>query len=73
MGVEKGTQKARTEVTKFLTQYIKEHDLQNSKNRRNINPDKELTALLHLDQSDSLTYFNLQKFLKVHFTNQASN
>ena len=68
MGVEKGTEKARTEVTKFLTQYIKEHNLQNSQNRRNINPDEKLTTLLHLSKTDSLTYFNLQKFLKIHFT-----
>ena len=37
---------ARTEVTKKLWAYIKKHGLQDTKNKRNINPDTALAAVL---------------------------
>jgi chromatin remodeling complex protein RSC6 len=36
----------RTEVTKKLWEYIKRHNLQDSKARRMINPDEKLAAVL---------------------------
>lgn len=35
----------RTEVTKKLWAYIKKHGLQDTKNRRNINPDEKLQKI----------------------------
>ena len=67
LGKPQGTEMARTEVTKFLTAYIKEHDLQDPSNRRRIKPDKKLQKLLNSKTSDEVTYFNLQKYMKVHF------
>ena len=67
LGKPKGTEMARTEVTKFLTTYIKEHELQDPSNRRKILPDKKLQTLLNTKKSDEVTYFNLQKYMKVHF------
>ena len=67
LGKERGTQMARTEVTKFLTGYIKEHDLQDPTNRRHILPDDALKSLLKVDDKDEVTYFNLQKFMKGHY------
>ena len=58
---------ARTEVTKYLTKYIKEHKLQDESNRRKILPDNSLQKLLNVSSSDEVTYFNLQKYMKVHF------
>jgi chromatin remodeling complex protein RSC6 len=66
-----GTEMARTEVTKYLTQYIKEHKLQDEANRRKILPDKPLQQLLNVGQGDEVTYFNLQKYMKVHFPKSA--
>ena len=63
----KGTEMARTEVTKYLTTYIKEHSLQDAVNRRKIIPDKRLGKLLNIGKDDEVTYFNLQKYMKVHF------
>ncbi|MEX1012757.1 MAG: SWIB/MDM2 domain-containing protein [Waddliaceae bacterium] len=37
---------ARTEVTKRLWDYIKKNKLQDEKNRRNINPDSQLSPIL---------------------------
>ena len=67
LGKPEGTEMARTEVTKFLTQYIAEHKLQDQANRRKILPDKPLQKLLNADSNDEVTYFNLQKYMKVHF------
>ena len=67
LGQPKGTEIARTEVTKFLTCYIKEHELQDPENRRRIKPDKKLQKLLNNAANDEVTYFNLQRYMKVHF------
>ena len=68
-----GTEMARTEVTKELQKYILSHNLQDPANRRNINPDTKLRKLLGMKKSDSLTYFNLQKWMKPHFKSSASS
>ena len=67
LNCEHGTQMARTEVTKFLTQYIKQHDLQDPSNRRRILCDEPLASLLSVGPEDEVTYFNLQKYMKPHF------
>ena len=67
LGKDEGTEMARTEVTKELQKYILSHKLQDPANRRNINPDTKLRKLLGMKKSDSLTYFNLQKWMKPHF------
>ena len=61
---------ARTQVTKAITKYCQEHDLQNKKDRRIIMADKTLQKLLRVTKNDELTYFNLQKYMKVHFPNK---
>ena len=63
----KGSEMARTEVTREINTYIRTHKLQDKDNGRKINADKKLTALLSLGPKDELTYFNLQKFMSPHF------
>ena len=67
LGKESGTMMARTEVTREINQYIREHKLQNPENGRHILPDKKLGKLLRVGKDDELTYFNLQKFMSPHF------
>ena len=68
LGEKKGILLARTEVTKKITAYIKAHDLQNPVNKREIIPDAPLKKLLSLnDESEALTFFNLQRYMKPHF------
>ena len=64
---------ARTEVTKHLTAYIKSNNLQDNANKRRINPDAKLSKLLNVGPNDEVTYFNLQKYMKVHFPKTAAN
>ena len=67
LGKPKGTEMARTEVTKEINQYIVSHNLQDKKNGRIIRADAKLRKLLRLNKSDELTYFNLQKYMSPHF------
>jgi len=61
---------ARTEVTKRINAYCKEHGLQGKDDKRVLKPDKTLKTLLRLGKNDELTFFNLQKYMKVHFPNK---
>ena len=65
--LKKGSFLSRTDVTRGISKYIREHDLQNPNNRREIFPNKDLRKLLAVPQDAELTFFNLQKYLKVHF------
>jgi upstream activation factor subunit UAF30 len=62
-----GTEMARTEVTREINAYIREHKLQDKENGRKIIADKKLVGLLKLKKGDELTYFNLQKYMSPHF------
>jgi len=67
LGKEKGTEMARTSVTREINVYIREHKLQDPKNGRIIRPDAKLRKLLKLKKEDELTYFNLQRYMSPHF------
>jgi chromatin remodeling complex protein RSC6 len=67
LGVPKGTEKSRTEVTREINKYVKAKNLSDPKNKRIIRPDATLKKLLNSTDKDEVTYFNLQKFLKHHF------
>lgn len=62
-----GTEMARTEVTRDINKYIREHNLQDKANGRQINPDSKLAGLLKVAKTDVLTYFNLQRYMSPHF------
>jgi chromatin remodeling complex protein RSC6 len=70
LGLEKDELIARTNVTKRITTYCVEHKLQNKNDKRIILPNKALTKLLNVPKGETLTYFNLQKYMKVHFPNK---
>ena len=67
VGEPNGTLMARTAISKKIHEYVKSNNLQDSKNRRIIVPDAKLKKLLKTGPNDTLSYFNLQRFLKVHF------
>ena len=73
-GVEKNTPIARTEVTKHIHRYIKENNLQNESNKREILPNKVLQDLLGAPQEDTASGFakcynflKLQSYMSQHF------
>ena len=77
LGLEVGTKIARTNVTKGITKYIKEHELQDNADKRIIHVDSKLSKLLNsgekkLSKDVPLTYFNLQTYLKHHYPKVAA-
>lgn len=67
LGKESGSLMARTEVTREINKYIREHSLQDKTNGRKIIPDSKLSVLLKIGEEQELTYFNLQRFMSPHF------
>jgi hypothetical protein len=70
LGMKKDELISRTDVTKRIHEYCKAKDLQNPADKRQIKPDASLRKLLKMNKDDDLTFFNLQKFMKVHFPNK---
>lgn len=71
LGKEVGTEMARTAVSKEINAYIQKHKLQDKNNGRIIHADAKLSKLLKLGKEDELTYFNLQRYMKIHFSKAA--
>jgi len=59
-----GTQISRSDVTRGVMKYAKEHQLTD---KQTIKPDATLRKLLGLTEKDNLTILNLQKYLKGHY------
>ena len=74
LGVPKNTEKARTDVTREIHKYVQTHNLSDPTNKRIIlaHKDPVLKKLLGVTDKDSVTYFNLQRFLKRHFVKSAA-
>lgn len=72
LGKPLGVEMARTEVSKEINNYIRQNNLKDPANGRNINPDSKLSNLLKLEKDDKLTYFNLQKYMKHHFIKEVA-
>jgi hypothetical protein len=77
--LEKGMLVARTDVTSHISKYIKEHNLQNPNEKREIIPDTVLAKIfsepLEVSKSDPskkvYTYLKLQKYVNHHFPKKA--
>jgi len=67
LGVPGGTEMARTEVTKKVLAYVKEKDLQNPESKRVIRLDAKLEKLLCPEKDEMVTYFSIQRLMKVHY------
>jgi chromatin remodeling complex protein RSC6 len=67
MGIKSGEKRSQTEVTKFISEYVKSHNCYDPSFKRRILPNAALAKLLRVDDKTEVTYLNLQKFLKVHF------
>jgi chromatin remodeling complex protein RSC6 len=67
MGLPAKSQRSQTEVTKFVSTYVKAHNCFDPNFKRRIIPDAKLAKLLRVKDGQEVTYLNLQGFLKVHF------
>jgi chromatin remodeling complex protein RSC6 len=71
MGIKATEKRSQTEVTKFISDYVKTHSCFDPNFKRRILPNAALAKLLRVDDKTEVTYLNLQKFLKVHFVKTA--
>ena len=67
MGLPSGSKRSQTEVTKFISAYVKTHSCFDPTFKRRILPNAALAKLLRVADKDEVTYLNLQTYLKVHF------
>lgn len=69
--IPEGSELARTEVTKRVLAYVKEQTLQNKEQKRVIDVDDKLRKLLNPAADEQVTYFSIQRLLKVHYIKPA--
>ena len=64
-----GTMVARTDATRYLITYIKEHKLQDHTNKKTICPDQKLKNLLNCNDNsvEPITFFSIQGLMNKHF------
>ena len=67
MGIASGSKRSQTQVTKYVSEYVKSHNCFDPSFKRRIIPNAALAKLLRVDDKTEVTYLNLQKYLKVHF------
>ena len=67
MGLPAKSKKSQTDVTKFISGYVKSHNCFDPSFKRRILPDAKLGKLLRVTDKDEVSYLNLQTYLKVHF------
>ena len=72
IGVPHGTEKSRTDITRFINTYVKEHNLNKPENKRFILPDDKLKKILNVGDKEDINYFILQKLISHHFPPSAS-
>ena len=67
LGLEPDATISRTDVTKGVYGYIREHNLKHPDNGKIIMPDANLKALLGTDDDTQITFTNIQKFISPHY------
>uniref|UniRef100_A0A6C0F872 DM2 domain-containing protein n=1 Tax=viral metagenome TaxID=1070528 RepID=A0A6C0F872_9ZZZZ len=65
--VNHDTMMARTDVTKEINKYVKANNLQNPENKREIILDAKLKTIISAPIDETVTFFNLQKFMSKHY------
>lgn len=67
VGIPEGSERSRTDITRFINAYVKEKNLNNPENRREFFPDEKLRAILNVNDKEKVTYFILQRLIAHHF------
>ena len=67
LNINKGEKVPRNDVTRMINEYITKNELRDTKDKRIIKPNKELHKIFNSSNNDSITYFNLQSYIKHHF------
>jgi len=64
--IPRGSLVPRTTITRLITGYIRSNHLQDPKDGRRIIPNETLKRMFMLNDDEIITFFNIQKYLKLH-------
>ena len=67
LGIKPDELMARTNVTKAINSYVKEHSLQNPENKRELILDDKLRTIITPKDDETVTFFNLQRYMSPHY------
>ena len=67
VGIPFGSERSRTDITRYINAYVKEKELNNPENRREFFPDEKLKSILNVNDKEKVTYFILQRLIAHHF------
>jgi chromatin remodeling complex protein RSC6 len=67
LNIKDGEKVPRNDVTRMINEYITSNSLRDTKDKRIIKPNAELHKIFKSTPNDSITYFNLQSYIKHHF------
>lgn len=67
LNINNGEKVPRNDVTRMINEYITKNNLRDEKDKRIIKPNNELHKIFNSSNDDSITYFNLQSYIKHHF------
>ena len=77
LGVAPGTLVPRNEVTKGVSSYVKQNGLSDPENKQRFvlddRPAAQVLKVLLGNPAEAVTYFNLQRYLKHHYTSTQSD
>lgn len=67
LNIRKGEKVPRKDVTRLMNDYITKNELRNPDDKRIILPNDALKKIFNSNDTDTITYFNLQSYIKHHF------
>jgi len=68
LGLDMGVELPRTQITKLIYGYIKDNKLQDEEDKRTIKPDTKLRHLFTLNETDQISFYNIQSHIKKLYT-----
>jgi chromatin remodeling complex protein RSC6 len=67
LNIPYGEKVPRNDVTRMINEYITSNGLRDEKDKRVIRPNEALQKIFNSLDTDNITYFNLQTYIKHHF------
>lgn len=67
LNITKGEKVPRKDVTRMMNDYITKNELRNPEDKRIILPNDVLKKIFNSNDTNTVTYFNLQSYIKHHF------
>jgi len=68
LSVDSGVKLTKAEVMKSVSEYIKTNNLQLEENKRRFKPNKQMSKIFEMKQSDKLTFVEINKHVSGHLS-----